>query len=108
MNEDLKQLVSDSIKTLGLGVSEIYGSKLYDIIENVRLKMKDVRAKDQDLVLETLNTIYKDFEKFNSEDLHMIAKSFSLMLELINACEAAYRIYRLEQKPRADTTPNIP
>ena len=108
MNEDLKQLVSDSIKTLGLGVSEIYGSKLYDIIENVRLKMKDIRAKDQDLVLETLNTIYKDFEKFNSEDLHMIAKSFSLMLELINACEAAYRIYRLEQKPRADTTPNIP
>lgn len=108
MNEELKQLVSESIKTLGLGVNEIHGKKLYDIIENVRLKMKEVRAKEQDVILDTLNKIYKDFEKFSSEDLHIIAKSFSLMLELINACEAAYRIYRLEKKPLHISTGELP
>ncbi len=108
MNEELKQLVSDSIKTLGLGIREIYGSKLYEVIEEVRLKMKHVRAKDQFVVLEALNTTYKEFEKFNSEDLHIIAKSYSLMLELINACEAAYRIYRLDQEPKTIATQHIP
>ena len=108
MNEELKQLVSESIKTLGLGVREIYGEKLYDIIEDVRVIMKSARAEEKDVVLEILNKTYKNFEKYNTEDLHMIAKSFSLMLELINACEAAYRIYRLEQKPKTIMSSQLP
>jgi len=96
INEDLKELVSNSIGCLGNAVSEIYGKKLFDKIESVRVKMKSVRTEDTQKVLETLNGVYEDFGRLNTQDLHKVAKSFSLMLELINSCEASYRTYRLK------------
>lgn len=96
INQDLKILVSNSIATLGEAVSEIHGPKLFDVIESVRVRMKSIRTHDTKEVQKVLESIYKEFEKFETKELHKIAKSFSLMLELINTCEAAYRIYRLK------------
>lgn len=95
INEDLKELVSKSISCLGNAILEIHGKKVFETIETVRVKMKSVRGEEAQRVLGTMNAVYEDFKHLNTQDLHKVAKSFSLMLELINSCEASYRTHRL-------------
>lgn len=108
INQDLKLLVSNSITTLGDAVSEIYGDELFNVIENVRVKMKSIRSYDPKSVQKVLEQVYDDFTKINESDLHKIAKSFSLMLELINASEAAYRIFRLKNQKITFAVKKVP
>ena len=96
IQDDLKQLVSQSVKLLGKALREIHGDKLYREIESLRVTMKKVRGKDAAVVEKTLNKVYLELSKNNSEHLHQKAKAFALMLELINSCEAAYRTFRLQ------------
>lgn len=96
--KELKELVSKSVKLLGLAIQKIYGAELYGIIESLRLKMKSARAQDAATVHTAMETVYLSLQNENKDDLHKIAKAFSLMLEVINSCEAAYRLHRLEDK----------
>lgn len=93
----LKHLVSNSVKTLGSALREIHGEKLYQEIEVIRKRMKLVRGKEADVVQSAMNEVYLRLRKSPQQDLRLIAKAFSLMLELINACEAAFRSHRLEK-----------
>lgn len=105
--KELKDLVSKSVKLLGNAIQKIYGAELYGIIENLRLKMKSARAQDASTVHTAMETVYLSLKNENTEDLHKVAKAFSLMLEVINSCEAAYRSYRLEDKKIiSDITPS--
>jgi phosphoenolpyruvate carboxylase len=97
IQDELKQLVSLSVKLLGEAILEIHGKKLYQEIESLRVKMKKARGEDPQFVQKSLEEVYLDLQKNNSEELHKKAKAFSLMLELINTCEAAYRTHRLGQ-----------
>ncbi len=96
ISKDLKDLVSQSIKLLGVAIKEVYGDRMYEKIENLRLRMKDVRAKESDLVKEAMEEVYLELKTSKNKELHHITTSFALMLELINTCEAAYRSFRLE------------
>ena len=96
IQEDLKHLVSQSVKTLGYAVKEIHGDELFNEIESIRKKMKLVRGEDAPLVEKALKSVYQNLSKADDKELRLVAKAFSLMLELINACEAAYRSHRLE------------
>jgi phosphoenolpyruvate carboxylase len=93
---ELKDLISKSVKLLGLGIQDVYGKTLYDKIEDLRIRMKKVRASESEIVSAALEEVYADLKKAKGDDLHKIAKAFSLMLELINTCEAAYRSFRLK------------
>ncbi|HXH31786.1 MAG TPA: phosphoenolpyruvate carboxylase [Bacteriovoracaceae bacterium] len=93
--EDLKGIISKSVKILGQGVKDIYGLRMYEKVEDLRLRMKDVRGRDASLVERSLDEIYLELKTSSNDELHKVAKAFSLMLELINACEAAYRSFRL-------------
>lgn len=93
---ELKELVFQSVKLLGVSIKDIYGAKLYQDIENLRLKMKEVRQQEADVVHAALEDVYRRMHKASDADLHKVAKAFSLMLEVINACEAAYRAFRLQ------------
>jgi phosphoenolpyruvate carboxylase len=95
--KELTDLVSKSVKLLGRAIEQIYGPELYTLIEGLRLKMKGVRALDAYTVHSAMETIYHGLKNKNSQDLHKVAKAFSLMLELINSCEASYRSHRLER-----------
>ena len=95
IQEDLKHLVSRSVKTLGLAVKEVHGTALFNQIESVRKEMKKVRGAKADLVEKALEQTYKKLKSKKDAELRLIAKAFSLMLELINSCEAAYRSHRL-------------
>ncbi|WPU65443.1 phosphoenolpyruvate carboxylase [Peredibacter starrii] len=94
--DDLKIIVSKAVKLLGLAIKDIYGETHFQKIEDLRLRMKAVRGKEGPIVEEALKSVYAELSKSPNEELHQIAKAFSLLLELINACEAAYRSYRLE------------
>ncbi|WP_408098381.1 phosphoenolpyruvate carboxylase [Peredibacter sp. HCB2-198] len=94
--DDLKVIVSKAVKLLGLAIKDIYGETLFQKIEDLRLRMKAVRGKEGAIVEEALKLVYAELSKSPNEELHQVSKAFSLMLELINSCEAAYRSYRLE------------
>lgn len=98
ISTDLKELVSHSVKALGEAVDEVYGRETFREVESIRSEMKSVRAASAERVLKTLEQRYAQLKKKSDKRLHQISKSFSLMMELINACEAAYRIYRLSEK----------
>ncbi len=95
IQDQLKHLVSHTVKTLGLAIKEIHGEELFQSIEALRLRMKKVRGAQEQTVRQALEAAYLDLEKVPSKKLRLIAKSFSLMLELINASEAAWRTHRL-------------
>lgn len=104
----LKNLVFVTVKILGEAVREVHGEKLYREVESLRLQMKEVRNADASVVENALNAVYRNLSKTSTEELRQIAKAFSLMLELINTCETAYRSYILsdfkivsEKKPRS-------
>jgi phosphoenolpyruvate carboxylase len=97
IQNDLKQLVSQSVKLLGDALLEIDGKQLFHEIETLRVKMKGVRGEKPKVVQKALEEVYTSLKNNSSEKLHQKAKAFSLMLELINACEAAYRSHRLDK-----------
>ncbi len=96
LSNELKELVFKSVELLGMSIKDIYGPKLYEEIESLRLKMKSVRQEEADVVHKALEEVYSKYKKAGTPELHKVAKAFSLMLEVINACEAAYRTYRLQ------------
>ncbi len=95
IQEVLKHLISKSVKSLGLAVIEIHGQSHFEEIESLRLQMKKCRGQEAAIVENALVKAYKTLKEKPEEDLRLIAKSFSLMLELINACETAFRSHRL-------------
>ncbi len=95
IQQELKELVFISVKTLGEAIREVHGARLYDQIESLRIRMKKVRSADPLLVEKELNAVYKKLSSNKTDELRQIAKAFSLMLELINTCETAYRSHLL-------------
>lgn len=98
ISHELKVLVSQSVKLLGVAIQDMYGEKVYQTVEGLRLKMKVIREKDAVVVQNSLEEVYLQLSRRPTSELHQISKSYSLMLELINSCEAAYRSYRLAEK----------
>jgi phosphoenolpyruvate carboxylase len=108
IQKELKELVFMSVKVLGEAIRDVHGEDLYRQVEALRIRMKKVRNADPHLVEKELNAVYKKLSGTCTEDLRQIAKAFSLMLELINTCETAYRSHLLsdfkitsQKKPRA-------
>ncbi len=97
IQNDLKQLVSKSVKLLGQALLEVHGKHLYQEIEELRVKMKGARSKSAAIVQKSMEEVYEDLKNNKNQELHQKAKAFALMLELINTCEAAYRSHRLKK-----------
>lgn len=98
ISPQLQNLVSWSVKILGQGIKNEFGKQTYQYVESLRQKMKTLRARNHRKVYEELNKELKKMGKLSDEQLHQVCLSFSLMLELINRCENAYRTTRLEHR----------
>lgn len=98
---ELKQLVHKSVSLLGEIIHEEGGADLFQTVEVIRLKMIEYRKASSAKKSEILNFLYEEISKSKTADKHSVAHSFTLMLELINACEAAFRTHKLK---RANTT----
>lgn len=97
---ELKELVRKSVAILGEVIKEEAGEGQYKLVEKIRVLMTEYRADSDEKRSEKLRKLYSVLEKKNKKSKHEVAQSFTLMLELINACESAYRTYRLQQGER--------
>jgi phosphoenolpyruvate carboxylase len=93
---ELRRLVRKTIFILGDVIKEYEGIEFYDRIEYYREQLKKTRGvKNKNLFVKLLAQLKSE----NKSNRLKIAHSFSLQLELINVCEAAYRTWRQHLKP---------
>jgi len=105
---ELRELVKWSVGQLGRVIESEAGKVLYARIEALRADMAQLRGKRPDVVRETLERNLTLLEGLGAPHQLIIARSFALMLELMNAAENAYRSHRLHlrrREPRGDPAP---
>ncbi|MBV2168018.1 MAG: phosphoenolpyruvate carboxylase [Bdellovibrio sp.] len=92
--KELTSLVDWSVTELGNVIKSELGAEGFHRIESIRRFVKSARGQTRAGLLDLKN----ELASLSSQDRFYIAHSFSLMLELINSCEAAYRTSRLKQE----------
>lgn len=95
---DLRKLIRTATDLYGQSIQELYGKKVFNKIESIRLKMKETRTYDEAETYQLLKTQLKQLKKLTDDELFSIAHILSFYMELINRCEAVYRRRRLEEK----------
>lgn len=95
---ELRNLVNQSVALLGQVIQRELGKKSFERIESLRSSMATLRDTSNEKAFSQLKKSYQNLESLSQKERHEIARAFTLMLELMNACENAYRSYRLEFK----------
>ncbi|MGZ3689087.1 MAG: phosphoenolpyruvate carboxylase, partial [Bdellovibrionota bacterium] len=87
------------VAELGEVIRRELGEPAYLRIENARRSMARGRARSDRLIAHDLTRLLGQLEKLNPRERLDFARSFTLLLELMNACENAYRSHRLALRP---------
>jgi phosphoenolpyruvate carboxylase len=90
--KELTILVDWSVTELGHLIESELGAKGFARVEKIRRFVKSSEGQ----TLDGLMDLKKELHQLSDQECYQIAHSFSLMLELINSCEAAYRTSRLK------------
>lgn len=99
----LKHLVGVVEAALGRAVAEAEGEPLFRAIEDVRRDM--VRFRDAEATRAqnaALRAAAKRLQGLAPAEQLLLARAYTLYLELVNACENAYRTHRLRARPDPD------
>jgi phosphoenolpyruvate carboxylase len=94
----LKEMVRRSVAVLGQVLEEELGIETFSEIQWIREKMKSLRGSSHNKTVLELENLHHFFKKKSKSKRQHFAHSFSLMLEIINTCESAYRTHRLRAK----------
>lgn len=94
----LKQLVDQSVTILGEVIQTEMGMAGYRRIERVRKEMASLRGAAYQKKIASLRSALSRMEKLRPLERLNQAKAFTLMLELMNACENAYRNFSIREK----------
>lgn len=97
---ELRALVRQTVASLGEVIRRELGSVAYKRIECIRRDMASLREARPQAAHDTLMKTLTSLKKLSAQDRFYIAHSFGLMLEVMNACENAYRTYRLRERPK--------
>lgn len=97
---NLRLLVRESGAALGQVIEREAGRPLYLVVENLRASMAGLRDRNPAEVVEELRAQLKKLRGLGKEQRRDVARAFTLFLELMNACENAYRAFRLEGAKR--------
>lgn len=100
--EELRSLVRESVAVLGEVIRRELGESCYERIESIRKKMAGLRGRSAQQAYTVLSEVQADLRALSFEERCGIAHSFTLMLELMNACENAYRSHRVRQRPNGE------
>lgn len=90
----LKNLVSQSVAEFGHVVEHQLGRQKFLMIENIRKKMAALRSVTSDESDQELLNTYHQFRNMSRHSRYEVAHAFTLMLELMNSCENAYRSFQ--------------
>src|SRR5688572_27347303 len=96
--EDLRSLVKWSVAMLGRTVERHGGRKLFEVIEELRKSMADLRDEDDSTTTKVLTSALERMRKLQEVEREQVARAYALMLELMNACENAHRSHRLASR----------
>lgn len=91
---EFTRLVDWSVTELGRVIRAELGPRSFARIEKIRVYVKSAQGSS----LRGLLKLKKDLAKLDEVEQFHIAHAFALMLEMINTCEAAYRIHRLKEE----------
>ncbi|MDG0814845.1 phosphoenolpyruvate carboxylase [Bdellovibrio svalbardensis] len=94
LSPEFTHLVDWSVTELGRVIQSELGKKSFYRIEKIRRYIKSSEGNS----LRGLLKLKADLAKLDSTEQFYIAHAFALMLEVINTCEAAYRIHRLQEE----------
>ncbi len=100
---ELKSMVKWSVAILGEVIREKLGRKAFDRIERVRSEMASIRGAKEETVTRALEQTRKILEKTSRAERLEFARAYTLMLELMNACENGYRTHRLKKKRKTSS-----
>lgn len=94
LSPELKHLVRLSMEELGHCFKAYVDPKIHSELMNIRNRM--VKLRDQDLrpTIKRLENELKKLNDFSSKDLFELTRGFTLMMEVMNVCENAYRAHR--------------
>lgn len=105
LSPELRSLVRESVRVLGEIIRDELGVRAYRRIESVRARMAGLRGSKNDRVRKELARTYRELERLSRRERGDFAQAYTLMLELMNACENAYRTHRLKHR-RYDPLPH--
>lgn len=104
LDPQLRELVKNTVATLGKVIQRNVGKSLYNKIESIRKEMTEMRHGSHSKKVTQLEFIYKTLSGLSQENQFYVAHSFSLMLEIMNVCENAYRTQIIKsRKPKLQT-----
>jgi phosphoenolpyruvate carboxylase len=95
VSPELRDLVKWSVALLGRVIEKEAGSRLFSLIESLRKDMAELRESDDGATFELLRSRLAKLEALKPAERELVARSYTLMLELMNACENAHRSHRL-------------
>lgn len=100
--KELTTMVNWSVTLLGEVIKDQAGNKTYLAVEALRKRTKETQDASPEKVHAIMHEMTRELYKLPSPMQHDVAHAFGMMLELINACEAAYRSFRLKSYPAKD------
>jgi phosphoenolpyruvate carboxylase len=107
--EELRLIVKVSVACLGKVIEKELGHKAYVRIENIRKRMADTRSASSASTTRDLKKTFLELKKLSKKDRFDVAVAYTLMLETMNACENAYRTFRLKERGHVvKTVSNVP
>lgn len=93
---ELRHLIRESVALLGEVIKRELGNDSFKQIENLRLQMTFLRETSENEAFVKLKSLNRHLEKMNPQQRYQIAQAFTLMIQLMNTCENAYRSHRLK------------
>ena len=98
---ELRELVSKSGRLLGEVIERETSPAFFQHVERLRAAMAKLRDQAPAAVSAELRKQLEELRGLNTLERREMARAFTLFLELMNACENAYRAGRLAQKMAA-------
>ncbi len=97
-------MVKRTVALLGEVIREELGEESYQRIEKVRKRMAGIRRARSAATAKVLRSTYALLEGLTPEERRAFARAYTLMFELMNACESAYRTHRLRARGPVETS----
>jgi phosphoenolpyruvate carboxylase len=94
LSEELKHLVRLSMEELGLCFKTHVGKNIHSELMKIRSRMVKLRDMDLEPTIKHLQKELRSLDQFSSDDLFKLTQGFTLMMEIMNVCENAYRAHR--------------
>lgn len=98
LSPELKHLVRLTMEELGHCFKADVGTEIHSKLMSIRQRMVKLRDMDLEPTIKHLERELKQLENLSADELFQLTQGFTLMMEIMNICENAYRAWRWSNK----------